>query len=89
MGTLFKGTDWLKLEIAIETIGDMIGYYSQELHKAIEKRADSKIISAIELELNNLGKERQMCYNVNSNQEIISKVLSEYVPKMREFNRSS
>lgn len=89
MKTTFIGTDWLTLEIVIEVIGDLIGFYSQELHKAIESKADSKTITSIEVELNKLGKERQICYDANSNHEIISKVLLEYVPKLRELNKLS
>ncbi|MCE2995787.1 MAG: hypothetical protein ACK5RG_04940 [Cyclobacteriaceae bacterium] len=81
----FVGTDWLILEIVIEAIGDMIAYNSMQLDLAI-KSNDSTIIESIENELKRLIQERQKCYDINSNNEIIVKVFEEYIPKLRRIN---
>ncbi|MBS1555265.1 MAG: hypothetical protein JSU09_10090 [Bacteroidetes bacterium] len=81
----FVGTDWLILEIVIEAIGDMIAYNSMQLDLAI-KSNDSTIIESIENELKRLIQEREKCYDINSNNEIIVKVFEEYIPKLRRIN---
>jgi hypothetical protein len=81
----FVGTDWLILEIVIEAIGDMIAYNSMQLDLAI-KSNDSTIIESIENELKRLIQERQKCYDINSNNEIIVKVFEEYIPILRRIN---
>ena len=85
----FKGTDWLTLEIAIEVIGDMIGFYSQQLHLAIKDKADTETIASIEMSIKLLVDERRNCYNINSNQEVITKAFKVYAPKLRELSKKS
>lgn len=76
----FHGTDWLKLETAIEIIGDMIAYYSSL--KAIPGVTSDEIN-----EFNNkiiaLGKERQGCYDISINDKIIIKAYTEYGPFLK------
>ncbi len=50
------------------------------------KSNDSTIIESIENELKRLIQERQKCYDINSNNEIIVKVFEEYIPKLRRIN---
>ncbi len=89
MNAQFRGTDWLTLELAIEVIGDMIGYYSQSLHSAIERRSNAESVAKIEMELSKLCKERQKCYDSNSNQEVLIKAFAVYAPKLKEISRNS
>ncbi len=85
----FNGTDWMTLELAIEVIGDMIGFYSQQLHIAIKNKANSATITNLDMKIVNLGKERQMCYDRNSNSEIIFKALTVYACQLRKICEKS
>lgn len=87
--TSFNGTDWLTLELAIEVIGDMIGFYSQQLHVAIENNDNSEAIAKLEMEIANLGKERQRCYDMNSNHEVIFKAFTVYSSHLRNISSNS
>lgn len=81
----FTGTDWLTLETAIETIGDMIAHTSSQLYAAQAAGLDEKA-RALEAQVGALGKERQLCYNKGKNHEVITKIITEYAPKLRELN---
>ena len=82
----FIGTEWLKLELAIDLIGDMIAFNSERLHIAIKSNADEDLIASIENELIKLGHERQRCYECNANDEIILKAHMVYGPELRQIN---
>ncbi|MFM7856001.1 MAG: hypothetical protein ACKO96_29805, partial [Flammeovirgaceae bacterium] len=81
----FKGTDWLELETAIETIGDVIAYHSAKLNEAILARANNAVIEQIELEICRLTRERLACYQKDSNREILTRVQEVYSPMLREL----
>lgn len=89
----FSGTDWLKLETAIELIGDLIALNTMRLDNALKSNSSDEIIIGIENELKQLIRERQQCYDVNSNNEVLIKVFSVYVPKLKkemsDFNLNS
>lgn len=58
--------DWLKLEIAIETIGDMIAFYNRQLCQDImSKVKDNELIRDLTNKVDQLGRERQQCYVKN------------------------
>lgn len=83
----FFGTEWLKLELAIEIIGDMIALNSQRLHMAMAANEEATVISSIENGMIKLGQERQNCYDYDANEEFILKAFKEYVPELKRFNR--
>lgn len=64
-----------------ETI--LIAWNSMKLDKAIKSDASLEEIVIVENELEKLGKERQGCYDVNSNAQIITKVFAEFRPKLK------
>ncbi|MFM8914222.1 MAG: hypothetical protein ACKOE6_15105 [Flammeovirgaceae bacterium] len=74
----FKGTDWLELETAIETIGDVIAYHSAKLNEAIAAKADTAIIEQIESEICRLTRERLACYQRDSTGGLLKKASEEY-----------
>lgn len=76
----FHGTDWLRLETAIEIIGDMIAYYcSVELRSGKTK----KEIAEYEMQIYLLGQERQRCYSYGENKEVIDKAYNVYGPFLK------
>ena len=86
---VFKGTEWTNLETAIEVIGDMIAYKSSLLHAALKaEKVDSQMISSLETEISHLGKERQACYNSETNQEIIIKAYTVYGPQLNALGNN-
>lgn len=82
----FVRTEWLRLELAIELIGEMIALNSERLHTAIESNEEARVISAIEDEILKLGQERQKCYDLSNNTEFISKAFLVYAPELRRAN---
>lgn len=82
---VFNGTEWLTLETAIETIGDMIAHTSSQLYSAQATGSEDKV-RLLEAQLIELGKERQLCYSKNNNHGVITKILTQYAPKLRELN---
>lgn len=82
---LFIGTEWLTLETAIETIGDMIAHTSSQLYAAQATGSEEKV-RVLEAQLIELGKERQLCYSKNNNHGVIAKIFTQYAPKLRELN---
>lgn len=85
----FIGTEWLKLETAIEVIGDMIAYRSMERYKAIENNESASLISSLTRQIHQLGYERQACYNHEANHELIIKAFTIYAPQLKELNGNS
>lgn len=86
--SVFVGTEWLKLELAIEIIGDMIALNSQRLHMAMAANEEATVISSIEIKIIKLGQERQKCYDYDTNDEIILKAFKDYGPELRRANPS-
>ena len=84
----FVGIEWIKLELAIELIGDMIALNSERLYMAIEANKGAMVISSIENEVTKLGQERQKCYDYDANEEIILKAFKEYGLELRRANPS-
>ncbi|MCZ8070288.1 MAG: hypothetical protein O9311_08030 [Cytophagales bacterium] len=83
--TPFVGTNWLHLETAIETIGDLISYYVAVLDQAIREGASKEVTSRIEDEIKRLGKERQGCYDARNNGPSIAKALIKYSRQLRHL----
>jgi len=80
-------TDWLTLETAIETIGDMIAYQCARLYKALElDPLDIALIDEIKTEIKRLSEERQLCYDKNKNQEVMMTAYTAYGPYLRMIN---
>jgi hypothetical protein len=84
--TTFTGTEWLKLETAIEIIGDLIALRSSERYQAIENNQPASTIASLTKEIHQLGIERQTCYDTSTNHEIITKAFSVYAPLLKEQN---
>jgi hypothetical protein len=80
--TVFRGTEWLKLETAIEIIGDMISYYSM-----LDNQPGNSEQMALEYynKILQLGKERQGCYDSKNNSEIIIKAFTVYGPFLKSI----
>ena len=87
--TKFTGTEWLKLETAIEVIGDLIALRSSERYQAIENNQTASIIASLTKEIHQLGIERQACYDPLTNHEVIIKAFSVYAPLLKEQNGNS
>lgn len=83
----FKGTDWLELETAIETIGDVIAYHSAKLNEAIVAKADNAIIEQIELEICRLTRERLACYQKDSNGGLLLRAVEFHARSLNEISR--
>lgn len=76
----FHGTDWLRLETAIEIIGDMIAYYSSlEEKPGITEEEAAECDRQIYL----LGQERQQCYDISISKEVIDKAYNIYGPFLK------
>jgi hypothetical protein len=72
-------TDWLKLEISLEIIGNMIAHHVSLLDQAIrEQQKNTALIKSIEDRIDELGKERQLCYVERRNYQVIEKAYTRY-----------
>lgn len=76
----FYGTDWLRLETAIEIIGDMIAYYSSLKAKP---GVTNQEIQEFNSNIISLGKERQQCYDIRISKEVIDKAYNVYGPFLK------
>lgn len=81
--TPFVGTDWLILETAIETIGDMISYHVAVLDQAIREGASGEVTLRIEDDIRRLGRERQACYDATNNGSVIAKAVTKYANQLK------
>ena len=76
----FYGTDWLRLETAIEIIGDMIAYYcSLRAKPGVTKEENEEYI----MQIISLGQERQQCYDIQISKEVIDKAYNVYGPFLK------
>jgi|GEM_PF-4434198 hypothetical protein len=72
-------TDWVRLEVSLEIIGNMIAYHVSLLSKAlIESPNNTCLIRDIEDKIDELGRERQACYVDDESNRIIEKAYAEY-----------
>ena len=82
----FQGTDWFKLELAIEIIGDMIAHYIAELNRAVKSTPrDEDRVSQLLSEIDRFMDERTLCYDKDNNHAVIVKAFMVYAEKFREF----
>jgi uncharacterized FlaG/YvyC family protein len=83
----FDRTNWLTLETAIETIGDMIAYQCARLNKALRLNTpDIALVKEINEEITRLNKELLLCYDKDKNQEVIIKAYTTYGPQLKMIN---
>ncbi len=84
----FDRADWLRLETAIETIGDMIAYKCAQLHNALGlSPPDTASVEEINAEIRRLSKERLLCYDKDNNQEAITRAYTVYGPLLKMINK--
>jgi len=82
----FKGTEWLELETALETIGNMIAYQAFRLNNVLQlERSNSELVADIRGEIKRLSQELKLCYDKNHNQEVIAKAYSIYAPQLKHL----
>lgn len=75
----FVGTEWLKLELAIEIIGDMIALNSHRLHMAMAANEEATVISSIENEIVRLVKKGRNATSTMPMRSISLKLLKSMV----------
>ena len=80
---VFIGTDWLKLETAIETIGDMVAHHTARLNQAIHSKAGKEEVTKISDEIGKLIQERTLCYDKDNNHDVIIKAYTIYGPFLK------
>lgn len=88
----FDGPDWLMLETAIETIGDMIAHHCARLNKALQlDPPDIALVEEIRYEIKRLNTELLLCYTKDKCREVIIKAYTAYGSQLRmiKHNRSS
>lgn len=84
----FHGTEWLKLETAIEIIGDLIAHHTARLNKAVLEGAEDHTLAQIEREIKRLSRERLECYNKDTNQLVIEKALTQYALLLKSLKQT-
>jgi len=80
----FKGTEWRKLETAIETISDMIADQIFRLNNALlldSPRPD--LVKDIRAEIKRLNQEIKLCYDSARNHDVLTKACTVYAPQLR------
>jgi hypothetical protein len=84
-GIEFVPTDWLKLETAVEIIGDMIAYYHGMLcEERTKAKQDKAFVEELSTKVHQLCCERRQCYEEGKQIEVIAKAYEVYGPFLKK-----
>ena len=77
--------DWLKLDLALTFVGDMIGHYMRFWHIEFVKEPQNKeLIKSINDKVRGFERERQQLYTEGAKSEIVIKAYTVYGLFLRE-----
>jgi hypothetical protein len=86
ISNLIKDDKWLKLETAIEIIGDMIALYYGQLCEERREGKNLELIRELEGKVHVLVVERRQCYFEERQREMIDKAYNVYGPFLKNLN---
>ena len=83
-GALILQDEWLKLETAVELIGQMIAYHMGLIHQErMRDEPNQEAIASWKAKVIELGQEQNDCYGTPRKQQIIEKAYQQYAPFLK------